>query len=684
VRYKAFISYSHQDSKWAAWLHRSLERYRIDSKIVSELNLAGNRLFPVFRDRSELGTAPSLPDIIRDALSQSDTLIVVCSPSSAHSRWVNQEVEEFIRQGKRDRIICVLVDGDGGSDCFPTCLASEEPLAADVRENADGKLNALLKVISGMLLIPYDLLGQRELHRQRRRLGVVVSLAMVVVIVTSSLGLVAWFARQDAERRLFQSEDLISFILQDLRSRLEPLGKLEVLDAVGVKAMGYFASLRPEDIGQETLVKHAIALRQIGEVRSSQGHVDTALKAFIESLILLEIANQRENDNLEVLYQIAQTRFWIADVHYLRLDYRAAQEEISHYRDIAVRMVELEPLNIDHQLEVAFAENNLGSLAFRTNQPEEAREHFLKALGMKQELSRMNPQDQKLKIEIAVTMSWIGSVESKLGNISNAIDWHERSLSRLESLLQQDPDIRYRRSLAGAHRGLAEDLFRSNQTELAVIEEKKAVAIYRDLVTHDSENAVWRSELYASLLDLAQVQLARGEVAEIDALLREAGQGLERELSISPDNGKLLLERATVDICWARLRLIKGEPADEYAMSAMERLRDLIKEPYDVDAHHEFARAAYVLAASYQSKSTSSTNHIIQGKISDVTKEALLALDPLQDNEIETVALKALLLASAGREHEARQTIDRVLDTEYRAPEYLSGSPLRSTLYGAK
>jgi len=36
ARYKAFISYSHQDDKWAAWLHRALESYRPPSKIVGQ------------------------------------------------------------------------------------------------------------------------------------------------------------------------------------------------------------------------------------------------------------------------------------------------------------------------------------------------------------------------------------------------------------------------------------------------------------------------------------------------------------------------------------------------------------------------------------------------------------------------------------------------------------------------
>ncbi len=33
-KYKAFISYSHQDKKWGDWLHRSLETYRVPKGLV--------------------------------------------------------------------------------------------------------------------------------------------------------------------------------------------------------------------------------------------------------------------------------------------------------------------------------------------------------------------------------------------------------------------------------------------------------------------------------------------------------------------------------------------------------------------------------------------------------------------------------------------------------------------------
>jgi len=34
-KYRAFISYSHADEKWAGWLHKALETYRIPKHLVA-------------------------------------------------------------------------------------------------------------------------------------------------------------------------------------------------------------------------------------------------------------------------------------------------------------------------------------------------------------------------------------------------------------------------------------------------------------------------------------------------------------------------------------------------------------------------------------------------------------------------------------------------------------------------
>ena len=84
-KYRAFISYSHSDEKWARWLHRRLETYRLPRNLVGRETAFGPvpaRFTPVFRDRDELATATSLGATLVAALEQSACQIVICSPSA--------------------------------------------------------------------------------------------------------------------------------------------------------------------------------------------------------------------------------------------------------------------------------------------------------------------------------------------------------------------------------------------------------------------------------------------------------------------------------------------------------------------------------------------------------------------------------------------------------------------------
>ena len=97
-KYKAFISYSHDDDRWANWLHRSLESYRPPKHLVGQVTDHGpipRLLAPVFRDRDELSTATDLGKVLNESLEQSACQIIICSPAAARSRWVNEEILAF-------------------------------------------------------------------------------------------------------------------------------------------------------------------------------------------------------------------------------------------------------------------------------------------------------------------------------------------------------------------------------------------------------------------------------------------------------------------------------------------------------------------------------------------------------------------------------------------------------------
>ena len=92
-KYWAFISYSHADSNWADWLHKGLETYKVPKHLVGKPTREGivpKRPFPVFRDRDELPGSANLGDNLTRALRQSRYLVVVCSPKSVASQWVDQ------------------------------------------------------------------------------------------------------------------------------------------------------------------------------------------------------------------------------------------------------------------------------------------------------------------------------------------------------------------------------------------------------------------------------------------------------------------------------------------------------------------------------------------------------------------------------------------------------------------
>src|SRR3954453_16186010 len=112
MRYSAFISYSHKDRAWAAWLHRELERYRLPKALVGRSDPWGpldRRLLPVFQDREELAASSNLADSVRESLGEASSLVVICSTNAAQSRWVNDEIRTFQARGRVNRIHCLLV-----------------------------------------------------------------------------------------------------------------------------------------------------------------------------------------------------------------------------------------------------------------------------------------------------------------------------------------------------------------------------------------------------------------------------------------------------------------------------------------------------------------------------------------------------------------------------------------------
>lgn len=211
-RYWAFLSYSSKDAGFVKKLHTKLETYRMPRDLVGRPGLdepIPKKLFPVFRDRDELPLASDLGSTIQDALHASRYLIVICSPNSARSQWVNEEIRCFKAIGRANRILALIIDGEPNAsrdpnspveECFPQALRFHvdadgtitdqptEPIAGDLRPGKDGWDMAFLKCIAGITGCGLNALTAREKKRARRR-----KLLMAAAGLVLAAGATGWW-----------------------------------------------------------------------------------------------------------------------------------------------------------------------------------------------------------------------------------------------------------------------------------------------------------------------------------------------------------------------------------------------------------------------------------------------------------------------------------------------------------
>lgn len=178
-KYVAFISYKSSDAEWANWFHHQLEHYHLPVDIESCTDEDIKKLRPIFLDEAEL-SGGNLESAIQKALNESKYLIVLCSPDSAKSEWVNYEVQAFIDHGRIEYVIPVIIDGipysgDPDTECFVPALCAlkgteSERLAISALA---GKEMSSVKVVSQILGVTFDSLWnryEREKEQERQRL----------------------------------------------------------------------------------------------------------------------------------------------------------------------------------------------------------------------------------------------------------------------------------------------------------------------------------------------------------------------------------------------------------------------------------------------------------------------------------------------------------------------------------
>jgi serine/threonine-protein kinase len=376
-------------------------------------------------------------------------------------------------------------------------------------------------------------------------------------------------AKADAQRRQEQAEELFAFMLGDFRTELKKLGKLDLLDAVGAKALAQFNALDPRDLTTGALLRQVKTLTQIGEIRLDQTRFADAGAAFDTAYQRARFVTDREPQNADALFERGQTEYWLGFTARRRGEPALAREWLVRYRDTALALAQLEPTTPRSRMELVHGHHNLAVLDLDAARTKDAEISFRALRAALREFVAAAPNDSALAGRLADTSSWLGSLAELDARYAEAREHFAAMTAAYEALAAREPKVaRWKLGRAESLAFTAALDANTGNTAAALAGLDRAQPLLAELRALDPANKSW---LLAELrLQLQRAgYLAAGSTPEVAALTRATLARVEELARAEP--ASQVLQRMLVTA--ARLHALTSGATPE-GQAALTRATD--------------------------------------------------------------------------------------------------------------
>ena len=558
MRYFAFLSYSHKDVAHARWLHRALERYKIDANLVgrsTEQGLVPSSLSPVFRDRDDFSAGHHLERDTLEALKESRALLVMCSPAAAVSRYVNEEVRIF-KSTCPDRLVIPVIVSGGPDQSFPQALRSkvnasgqitsiaDELLGADLRPECDGKELGLSKIVAGLLGLPLDEIVHRAERDKRRRLKIWLGGLTTVSCVLAGMATWAELNRREAvaqraitqrafERASQSSNELVGELVERFQNQrgvpqgliVNLLKKAEEL----VDGMSFGGADNPD-------VKRSlgVSLVELSAKLLTQGDTDEALDAATRAVSIFQRLAVQQPKSLDAKAELLAALDELGDAQLAKGSADAALGTYDSSLSIARLLVAANPTAEWRRLLAVGLEKHADVVGKADRAV--AMRQYQESLEIRQELADGARDNRSIKRELAVSLDRIAEMLAAEGNKEQAKRYYEHILDISQQIVDAEPrNTSAQRDLAVAYEHLGDELKVEGDSPAALSNYQRELQLMQQLVQSDSTNRGWQFNI---IMSYSKVGDGMFGLQQFDAALPIYEQGLSvaRELTVDAPN----------------------------------------------------------------------------------------------------------------------------------------------------
>ncbi len=500
----------------------------------------------------------------------------------------------------------------------------------------------------------------QRLRRQRLQL---LAAAAAVAVLAVGLAVVSWLAldarraRDEAERRRQQAEGLIGFMLDDLRPKLEGVGRLDLLDAVGDRALAYFAAVPEKLLTDQELERRVDTVRQLAELRMNEGKPDAALAAARQALQLAGALAARDPQRPAWQAQLAEARAQVGLVLLSQLvSLPEARALTEGSRDLYQRLVARYPQEVRWQQALASHQQSVSAVCEAIGDLPAAIAAQRASIALWRQLLARDPADWKRQDELANVLAWHSTSLEKSGDLAGAVRARQENMELLAGLAARDPkNVLTRNDLGVAKSYLASLLIARGDLAGAEALHRECLAIGSALIQADPGNSTWKQSLAITRGNLAMVLNEEGRPAEALPFVDGAVSTLAALAASKEDN--LDWKRSLAAAYGRRGRILTALGRLGEARRDLERARSLLA---PLLAANPSGTVALRVAEVEQGLGELEARAGNRAAAEAAWEQALRTLPPLDEKtDHRSMALRARLLLYLERPEQARAALAR-------------------------
>jgi tetratricopeptide (TPR) repeat protein len=352
--------------------------------------------------------------------------------------------------------------------------------------------------------------------------------------------------RERTARFRGEAEQMVSYILFDLRDKLANKGNLDIVREITGKVLAYLSNVQ-RSVASERLRR--AALTTLGGLDTMEGKSADAERNYREALLIARALHDKDPADRLGRHDLAVSFAALADLLRILGNDDGARENLSQALPL-LRDLALHPSGKDDS-QVAYEEAlaQLSALVWRAHNLSTATRAQSAVVGGLEELAAKNPANQALVASLAVAYRWQGDMWCQRGDGQAARGFLSKALVLQERLAHESPgNRRFKFQIAISRLVVAQADLSVGDLDEALDMAESAAGLARPYLSQPGP--FWADLMATAGIAAGDVLLARGDTGAALARYRQSLAQLAKNAALLQDQ-----ESAWDDLATAHARI---------------------------------------------------------------------------------------------------------------------------------